>query len=372
VAEVSLERTPFALDLNVQNLAARETGRWGGQLRAEAYGLTGLGDRTFVSLYSTPDFDEQMIVQAGHDFLLGGDGLRLGGRFTHAWSRPDVAGLPPIVAKTAIAAVDLRYPLVRRQGGTVSVSGGMEFVTQRVSFDGLPVTRDRLRIGYLRLDGEALDMVGRGPDGSSAWRVSGALEVRQGFDIWGASPNCVTNLAACTAPGALPPGSITSDSSAFLVRAQARGEWRVARHLVLVLAPRGQLSGAALPSYEQFALGNFTLGRGYDPGVFTGDKGIGFTAEAAFPGQVISSEARLSAEPYVFGDAGWVWNRFAPAGGDPRAVGSLGAGVRTLWGDRARLDTSVAVATRTAGPTQAGDVRFLVTLTTRLAPWGGR
>ncbi|MBB6229549.1 hemolysin activation/secretion protein, partial [Polymorphobacter multimanifer] len=309
VAEVSLERTPLAVDFSVQNLAASETGRWGGQLRAEAYGLTGLGDRTSISFYATPDFDEQMIVQAGHDFLLGGSGLRLGGRFTHAWTNPDVPGLPPIEARTAIAAVDLRYPLIRRQGGSLALTGGMEFVTQRVRFNTLPVTRDRLRIGYLRLDGEAIDMVGIGPGGATGWRLSGALELRHGLDILAASPNCVENIIACTAPGALPPGSITSDSSAFLARFQGRAELRLARHLVIVLSPRAQLSGASLPSYEQFALGNFTLGRGFDPGAFTGDKGVGLATEVAFPGQILSAKHQLVAEPYVFADAGWVWNR---------------------------------------------------------------
>lgn len=139
IAEISLERTPFALDFSLQNLASAQTGRWGGQFRAEAYGLTGMGDRTALSFYSTPDFDEQMIVQASHDFLVGGSGLRLGGRFTHAWSNPDVAGAPPIEARTAIAAVDARYPLKRSQGLTLGLTGGMEFVTQRVRFNSLPV-----------------------------------------------------------------------------------------------------------------------------------------------------------------------------------------------------------------------------------------
>ncbi|MBB6229408.1 hemolysin activation/secretion protein, partial [Polymorphobacter multimanifer] len=94
--------------------------------------------------------------------------------------------------------------------------------------------------------------------------------------------------------------------------------------------------------------------------------------EVAFPGQILSAKHQLVAEPYVFADAGWVWNRFSPAGGDPRAIGSLGAGVRTNWGDRARLDMALAVPTRTAGPTQAGDVRFLLTLTTRLVPWSAK
>jgi hypothetical protein len=37
-----------------------------------------------------------------------------------------------------------------------------------------------------------------------------------------------------------------------------------------------------------------------------------------------------------------------------------------------RLDAVLAVPTRTLGLRQAGDMRFLVTLTTRLWPWGER
>ncbi len=371
LAEVSLERTPVVLDLSVQNLSAGQTGPWGGQLRSEIYGLTGMGDRTSLSVYSTPDLHEQLILQAGHDMLLGGNGLRLGARFTHAWSRPEVAGLPPILAQTAIAAVDLRYPLVRRQAASLWATGGLEIVNQRVRFNGLPLSRDRLRIGYLRLDGEAVDMAGIGPDGGTGWRLTGTLELRHGLDIWGASPNCVANPAACLAPGALLPGLVDADPSAFLVRAQARAELRLARQLVLTLSPRAQYSDAPLPSYEAFALGNFTLGRGFDPGALSGDKGVALTSEISFPGQVISARAQVQAEPFVFADAGWVWNRFLPGGG-AQALGSVGAGVRTLWRDRLRLDATLAVPTRTVGLRQAGDVRFLVTLTTRLWPWGAR
>ena len=65
IGEVSVLRRPYAVDFTVQNLAARETGRWGGQVRAQAFGLTGLGDATYVSIYSTADFEEQQILQVG-------------------------------------------------------------------------------------------------------------------------------------------------------------------------------------------------------------------------------------------------------------------------------------------------------------------
>ena len=64
VGEVAVLRRPYSLDATVQNLAAQETGRWGGQLRGQLYGLTGLGDVTSLAFYSTFDFKEQKILQA--------------------------------------------------------------------------------------------------------------------------------------------------------------------------------------------------------------------------------------------------------------------------------------------------------------------
>jgi hemolysin activation/secretion protein len=78
----------------------------------------------------------------------------------------------------------------------------------------------------------------------------------------------------------------------------------------------------------------------------------------------------LTAAPYVFADAGWAWQR--GIAGNPASLVSTGAGARLGLSDRARLDLSGAVALKDAGPVQAGDVRLLVTLTSRLLPWRTR
>ena len=86
IGEVSVIRTAFTLDATVQNLAARQTGRWGGQLTASAFGLTGLGDVTTASFYSTVDFKEQQIASLSHSFRPGSEGLTIDGLFTYAWT----------------------------------------------------------------------------------------------------------------------------------------------------------------------------------------------------------------------------------------------------------------------------------------------
>jgi hemolysin activation/secretion protein len=104
--------------------------------------------------------------------------------------------------------------------------------------------------------------------------------------------------------------------------------------------------------------------------VLTGDDGAAISAELRHDPINIQTDWQLSAQPYAFVDAGWVWSRGLVGDADnPRSLVSSGAGLRMALGNRARLDVSGAVALKTAGPVQAGDVRFLMTLTTRILPW---
>ncbi|HAU22614.1 MAG TPA: ShlB/FhaC/HecB family hemolysin secretion/activation protein, partial [Erythrobacter sp.] len=88
IAEVAVLKRPYQVDLLLQNLAPSTIGSFGGQLRAQVNGLTGMGDTTFVSFYSTSDFKEQQLFQAGHSFSPGSEGMRIGGSFTYAWTKP--------------------------------------------------------------------------------------------------------------------------------------------------------------------------------------------------------------------------------------------------------------------------------------------
>jgi hemolysin activation/secretion protein len=106
IGEVTVVRLPGQLDLNVQNFGSRAVGREGALLRGQLFGLTGLGDRTVVALYSTLDFEEQQTLQVAHDFRLGGEGLQIAGQFTYSWAKPDT-GTPAIELQSrTLAGVD--------------------------------------------------------------------------------------------------------------------------------------------------------------------------------------------------------------------------------------------------------------------------
>lgn len=374
VGDVTIVRTPVEVDLNVQDFASRDTGRWGGQLRAQFYGLTGMGDRTSIAFYSTSDFKEQQIVQLGHEFLVGGQGLRLGGHFTYAWTRPDLGAGASVKARTLFANAEASYPFLRGQAANLRGAVGLDLVDQDVDFAGAPLTRDRLRVAYLRLDADAVDTRFTGPGRSSGWRLAGSLELRRGLSILGATHGCRVSLATCLAmPGFIPSSRADGDPTATLLRFSGLAEAKVARNVTLSVSPRMQYAFDRLLSFEGYSAGNYTIGRGYDPGTLIGDSGVGFTAEARLDRVLPIRNFDLTAQPFLFVDNAWVWDRGSLPGRDPRRLSSIGGGVRLNYADRARLDVTLAVPTRAAGlQTRRGDARLLVSLSTRLVPWSAR
>lgn len=226
---------------------------------------------------------------------------------------------------------------------------------------------------FLRLDADAvsLDFTRRGFSlAEPRWRASSVLELRRGLDIFDASGGCRISGSRCLGAGVIPTSRIEGDATATVVRASVYGEYRPMPKLTLALGLRGQYADEPLLSFEEFSAGNYTVGRGYDPGSLLGDRGIGVQAEVRMGSQVPVTRRAVAAEPYLFFDYAKVSNedRLFLVGGK-RDLSSTGAGVRATW-DRFRLDTVLAVPLQNAGLlTDTPDVRFLVSLTTRLWPW---
>ncbi|HET6524063.1 ShlB/FhaC/HecB family hemolysin secretion/activation protein [Sphingopyxis sp.] len=371
VGEVTVTRTPVSFDFNVQNLGSRDVGRWGGNARARFAGLTGMGDLTTVSFYATPDLDEQKVVQASHEFRVGGEGLRLGASYTYAWTRPDLTGLP-IKSNTQIVSLFGSYPLVLTQARRVTIGGGLDIIDQDISLTGVPINEDRLRVFNLRADASWIDpasIAGRGGYNPSEprWSLATSLEARQGASFLGASDDCGPGGTACFLPGAVPLTRIEGKPDAFLVRANAIAEWRPAKLFTLSAAPRAQWANDPLLAYEEFSGGNFTVGRGFDPGTVIGDSGVAVALEARYGSFVPASTRAFAFQPFVFFDAAWVWNEDAAFDGlDPQKLYSAGGGVRVAYGNLGRLDVTLAVPLNRGGfLTEKPDPRLLVSLTTQ-------
>ena len=98
-----------------------------------------------------------------------------------------------------------------------------------------------------------------------------------------------------------------------------------------------------------------------------GDSGVGLTAELRGPRMMPIARSQLSMQPYLFGDAAWVWNKNDGMGA--QHLKSAGGGIRAELGDRFRFDGTLAVPLEKTGfENRKGDVRMLVTLTARILP----
>jgi hemolysin activation/secretion protein len=377
IGEVTVVHRPVMVDLNVQNLGSHELGRWGALLRAQLYGLTGLGDRTTLAVYSTADPDEQQTIQVGHDFRVGSEGLAFGAQLTYSWANPDL-GLPgvSIDSRTLFATVEASYPFIRRQSRTLRGSVGLDLIDQDIEFNTIPINRDRLRVAFARLNFDALGLSPGNPAYTPAeprWRLGVSAEARQGLSIFGASDGCGPGLANCLGPGAVPPTRLEGDPTATVFRGGVTGEYRPMPKLTFAFSLNGQYSAHPLFSFEEFSAGNYTAGRGYDPGALLGDSGVGLQAELRYGRQYPRRPDEFVAEPYVFFDHAWVWNQDVILALGRQQLSSVGGGVRAAWGDRFRIDVFVAEPLdRLPFQTSRGDTRLLVSLTTRLWPWRSR
>jgi hemolysin activation/secretion protein len=362
IGEVTVLRQPYTLDFTVQNYAAASTGPWGGQLRFQAFGLTGMGDATTLSYYATADFEEQHILQAAHECRPGGEGLVIAARVTHAWTKPDIGpigGGGSFDAKTLFASLSARYPLRRSVAQNLWLGGGFDFIDQDVDFL-IPLTEDELRIVWARMRYEGIDTSRRIPQ----WQANAQIEARKGLDILGASEPCIG--AGC-APGQLPLSRLDSNPSAASVRFDSDFSYLLTSGLALGVTARAQYAFDPLAAFEEFTVGNYTVGRGYDPGTLIGDDGAGVGVELRGPRVPIGQSGNFRLQPYVFGDMARVWNKNTPGS---ESAYSAGLGARGDLGSRFRLDATLAVPLKRVGPlNERGDVRFLISLTTRLLPW---
>jgi hemolysin activation/secretion protein len=300
--------------------------------------------------------------------------LRLGGSLLVAHSEPDIGA--DFRTDTLAGDVALTYPVIRRQAQTLLARAGFEIVNQKLKLGSTPISEDDLRVVHAGLDYQAIDPASvRGYRGFSPaephWRAGLTLELRHGIGGLGASRDC-TPLADCLPPH-VPISNFFADPTAFVARLQGSFEFRPVRLLTVAVAPLAQWSHGPLLSYEQVSLGNYTIGRGFDPGVALGDRALGAAFEARYGSVFARKPDALALQPFVFLDLAKAWLDDAAGPVDLREVLSAGGGVRGRWGDHADFSLLLAVPLERAGlQTVRPDTRLLFTVTARLLPWRNR
>jgi len=93
-----------------------------------------------------------------------------------------------------------------------------------------------------------------------------------------------------------------------LIRAGGSAELAISKSLAIAIAPRVQIAFAPVAAFEEFSGGNYSVGRGFDPGIISGDSGFGGSIELRGPGVRPFKSQTVMVRPYVFADGARIWN----------------------------------------------------------------
>ena len=163
------------------------------------------------------------------------------------------------------------------------------------------------------------------------------------------------------------------DAKDAVIRAQLDGKIGFGPIFELFGSARGQWTNQPLLNYDEFSIGNLTVGRGYDPGANTGDKAIASTTEVRFN---LPTGPRLATQLFGFYDVVRLYNLDTGSTEARRKLESYGGGVRVTLSGIARLDVTYAhpldKPLLTGATAKVPKDRVLVSLTAQLVPFGGR
>jgi hemolysin activation/secretion protein len=365
IGDMTVSYRRFSLIANAQNYNSRQLGRETGYVRAEMYGLTGAADLTYFGLSTTADFKEQGIVQVGHLMGLDDKGTTFGARMTYAISKPDIEKLD-LRTKSFIASLELARPVYRSVRANGGVIGGLEFASQQTTVGStqgrVPLNLDRVTTLFVRASGDVRDLK---QNGDERFRASASVEFRKGIDVFNA-----TKTGKTTADGFVP-SRFEGNATANVVRGQIDTKIGVGAIFDLAGTVRGQWSNKPLLNFDEFSVGNLTIGRGYDPGSNSGDRAVGASVELR--AKVVRSP-RFTVEAFAFYDAVRIWNLDRNSTENNRALRSYGGGGRMVLPGAMLLEvtyarpTDLALSFDKAPPPD----RVLVSLTMQLIPFGGR
>lgn len=353
-----------AVDISVtgHNLGSKEIGREGGSVRVDLNSFTPLAERTSLIVSGSHNWG-QRVFQLVEEVRIGGSGLTLLGDLAYGKTEPKGALKPlAIEGESLVGRIGARYPLVRRRSSAIDVAGRFELIGQENALGFLkPIGGDEITLFDEDLRVLAGEISGRWtPTASRDLRLGASIELRKGIDGLGASDRDDEFLSR---PDGRP------DFTAIRGSASARKDFRAGPVAPFVSAAfSGQWAPHGLPAYEEFQVGNYTIGRGYDPGAASGDRAVGVQLEAGFDAPLAGANSLLGNSTvglFGFYDAARLWNE-DPLSYD-KSIASVGAGVR-LRARRAQLSLTYAMPQKAALPGgPKPDDRLLLSLTTNFS-----
>ena len=337
---VMLRRTVLDEVGEVSNSNSKILGPWSGIARVDISSLTGAGERTSIIAYSTLGNNSQQVAQISETARLGNSGLFAQASFAYGHSSPgDVLKQLKLNGDSFSGTFELDYPLIRLQRRSVIVSTGMDLVNQTTSFPGgQPLADDTLRVAWVRTDASFAAVDRQSGDNLVTTEADVSLEARKGLEVLGASK-----------PGASSLSRTQGRADAWVLRGEAHALLRVTptdpRLFPFTLSGHfsGQWADRPLLAFEEQAIGNLSIGRGYDPDAASGDRVV--AGEVKFQVGPVPVGKKLKVSPYAFYDLARVTN--LDPGSQDVTLRSVGGGLEFRLpydkkGDVVRVDIGYA------------------------------
>lgn len=343
---------------NLRNYNASRIGRETAFARIEFYGLTGLADITHLAAQTTIDFDEQMIVQGGHEFGIGARNIRIGTELGYARSRPTIQNLA-LETDTLIAGLFASYPLVRTPQTAADVTIGFDYIDQKSTVGTVTLSKDSLRTAFVRA---AVFGERRRADLSPLVSFEAFVEARQGLRIFGATAFGPFNTAQT---GGVPASRPFGNAGALVVRGGFDGTFHLSRTFDVRGRMETQWTDDPLLNYDEYSIGNLSIGRGYDPGANSGDRAVGGSVEL---GANVLDNAELRLQAFGFFDLARLDNLDFGSPDPSRTLKSVGGGFRFYLGEGLRAEVTYAQPLDRAlfSDTEKPPARILVSVTTKI------
>jgi hemolysin activation/secretion protein len=279
------------------------------------------GDQLSFSGYATPDFKHYRALDGSYAVPIGTDGLTLTGSTAWIWTR---ARKVDIKGKAQFAGLSLTYPILRQAHRAADISIGIDGTNSDNALFGNVFATEKSR---------AARLAGSFVSASEADNFQASAIVSQGLDIFGANV-----------------GDTDAQIGFTKVNATANYERVLARRLLGRIYATAQYSRDRLPAVELFTVGGLPVGRAFDTGLLTGDRGIGGFVELAY--RPIASGNFQRSEAYVFADAASLTvNRRDVFPRQHYSLGSAGGGLRARYKERMQFGVEAAAVTNRPYPT---------------------
>ncbi|NGM50910.1 ShlB/FhaC/HecB family hemolysin secretion/activation protein [Caulobacter sp. 602-2] len=325
--EVAISRDAVDGSVVAQNYGSKTVGRDLTLARLDLNGFTPLGERTSILGYGTLSSDEQRVIQVAERLYIGADGLTADMSGAWGWTKPgDVLKPLDLEGDSFAGSIRLTYPLTRHRNRNLNIGVGLDWIDQKVEFGGgmATLTEDHLRVFFLRLDGHYAPA----SLASHSVAMTGVFEVRQGSNGLGASRY-----------GDLSASRLLGKPKATVVRTEGEIGGRLAGPVIGKLNVVWQHTDDPLLSYEEYGVGNLTIGRGYDPSSASGDRALAASLEFSTVPLPFNG-GRAAWRPYAFYDLAELTNLGVGAG--KLDLTSAGVGVRAQLTSRVALDLTWA------------------------------